>query len=222
MKLTNEDNMDLMKRYDDNFFDLAIVDPPYGIGDWVDKYRNDNNIKIYKSGNKKGKKWERIKTKWKNFSWNDAKPEKEYFDQLKRVSKEQIIWGANYFNCFDEKGGAIIWNKKVNEKSNLSICEIASYSKHKKVSYFESIWQNINRKEEIIHPCQKPIKLYEWLLMNYAKKGDKILDTHFGSGSLGIACHNLKFDLTACEINKEYFDRSIKRINEHKQQLRII
>ena len=144
MKLTNEDNMDLMKRYDDNFFDLAIVDPPYGIGDWVDKYRNDNNIKIYKSGNKKGKKWERIKTKWKNFSWNDAKPEKEYFDQLKRVSKEQIIWGANYFNCFDEKGGAIIWNKKVNEKSNLSICEIASYSKHKKVSYFESIWQNIN------------------------------------------------------------------------------
>tara|TARA_R100000278_G_C5475538_1_gene166298 strand:+ start:1124 stop:1792 length:669 start_codon:yes stop_codon:yes gene_type:complete len=222
MKLTNEDNMDLMKRYDDNFFDLAIVDPPYGIGDWVDKYRNDNNIKIYKSGNKKGKKWERIKTKWKNFSWNDAKPEKEYFDQLKRVSKEQIIWGANYFNCFDEKGGAIIWNKKVNEKSNLSICEIASYSKHKKVSYFESIWQNINRKEEIIHPCQKPIKLYEWLLMNYAKKGDKILDTHFGSGSLGIACHNLNFDLTACEINKEYFDRSIKRINEHKQQLRII
>ena len=223
MKITNEDNMELMSRYEDNHFDLAIVDPPYGIGDWVGRYRNDASIKTYKSGNKKGIKFKRTPTKWKEVNWNNNTPNQEYFAQLKRVSKEQIIWGANYFNCFSKKGGAIIWNKKVPEKSNMSICEIASYSKHKKVSYFDYMWTNfIRHNETTIHPCQKPVKLYEWLLMNYAKEGDKILDTHLGSGSIAIACHNLGYDLTACELDKEYYDAAIKRIEEHKSQLRIL
>lgn len=222
MKITNEDNMKLMARYKDNYFDLAIVDPPFGIGDWVSKYRNENKTKTYKSGNKKGIKYKRKPTKWKEVKWNYNIPNQDYFIQLKRVSKEQIIWGANYFNCFTENGGAIIWNKKVPVKSNMSICEIASFSKHKKVSYYEGIWQNVNRKETTIHPCQKPVKLYEWILTNYAKEGDKILDTHLGSGSIAIASHNLGFDLTACEIDKEYYEAAIKRIKEHQSQLRLI
>ena len=220
MQISNENNMELMARYEDNCFDLAIVDPPYGIGDWVDKYRNDENIKTYQSGNKKGTKFKRKPTKWREVKWNNNTPSKEYFSELKRVSKEQIIWGANYFNCF-EKGGAIVWNKKMPEKSNLSICEIASYSKYKKVSYYEGIWQNVNRTEETIHPCQKPVKLYEWLLMNYAKEGDKILDTHLGSGSIAIACHNLGYDLIACELDKEYYEAAMKRIQNHKKQKRL-
>ena len=153
MKITNEDNMELMSRYEDNHFDLAIVDPPYGIGDWTEKYKNDPK--------------RNTPHQWK-ISWNNEIPSPSYFKELQRVSKEQIVWGANYFNSFSENGGAIVWNKRVPEKSNLSVCEIASYSKHKKVAYFDCIWQNINRKENTIHPCQKPVKLYEWLLMNYA------------------------------------------------------
>jgi site-specific DNA-methyltransferase (adenine-specific) len=222
INITNEDNMELMSRYEDNHFDLAIVDPPYGIGDWVSKYRNDNKIKTYKSGNKKGTKHKRTTTKWKKINWNNNIPNKKYFNELNRVSKEQIVWGANYYNCFSINGGAIIWNKKVNEKSNMSVCEIASYSKHKKVSYYEGIWQNVNRTENIIHPCQKPVKLYEWLLMNFAKEGDKILDTYLGSGSIAIACHNLGYNLTACELDKEYYEAAMKRLQEHQSQLRII
>jgi len=153
--------MEAMKEMSDNQFDLAIVDPPYGIGNFVQQ-----------TGNKRGKK----------VNWNDKIPNTEYFTELERVSKEQIIWGANYYNCFNNKGGAIIWNKGVKRETNFSVCEIASYSRLKRVDYIEIKWQNLNRDEKTIHPCQKPVKLYEWLLMNYAKEGDKILDTHLGSG----------------------------------------
>jgi len=221
INLHNKDCMVALKQMRDNEFDLAIVDPPYGIGDWVAKYRNENKTKTYKSGNKKGTKYKRNPTKWQEVKWNYNIPNEEFFNQIKRVSREQIIWGANYFNCFSKKGGAIVWNKKMPEKSNMSICEIASYSKHKRVAYFESIWQNVNRKEITIHPCQKPIKLYEWLLINYAKKGDKILDTHLGSGSIAIACHNLGFDLEGYEIDKEYYESAIKRLENHKAQKRL-
>jgi len=200
IKLSREDNMELMARYEDNHFNLAIVDPPYGIGNWVQT-----------TGNVRGKAIE----------WNDDIPTKNYFDELKRVSKEQIIWGANYYNCFNNKGGAIVWNKQVPRDSNMSVCEIASYSRLKRVDYVHIKWQNINRNEYTIHPCQKPTKLYEWLLMNYAKQGDKILDTHLGSGSLAIACHNLGFDLTACELDEDYFNAACKRIEHHTKQLRM-
>lgn len=200
MNITNEDNMELMARYEDNYFDLAIVDPPYGIGNWVQQ-----------TGNKRGKE----------VDWNNSIPNKQYFKELERVSREQIIWGANYYNCFNNKGGAIIWDKGVKRETNFSVCEIASYSRLKRVDYVKIKWQNLNRTEITIHPCQKPIALYEWLLMNYAKEGDKILDTHLGSGSIAIACHNLGFNITACELDKEYYEAAIKRIEQHKQQIRM-
>ena len=204
MKITNEDNMDLMSRYDDNYFDLAIVDPPYGIGNFIPQNR--------------------INGKFDKVKWNDITPNKEYFKELKRVSKEQIIWGANYYNCFNDKGGAIVWFKDVRHP-NMSKCEIASYSRLKKVDFYRYDWSNTDKYNKLrgadIHPCQKPVSLYEWLLINYAKKGNKILDTHLGSGSIAIACYNLGFELTACELDKEYYESAIKRIEQHKAQKRI-
>ena len=203
--ITNEDNMNLMSRYEDNYFDLAIVDPPYGIGD---------TFIGYSSGAKKGK----LKRKHKEMKWDNLMPNEKYFDELKRVSKNQIIWGANYFNCFID-GGSLIWYK--NRGGNtLSQCEIASVSGQKKVDYVEiQILTGFCSNENRIHPTQKPVKLYEWLLMNYAKEGDKILDTHLGSGSIAIACHNMKYNLTACELDKEYYDAAMKRLDNHMKQL---
>ncbi len=202
--LKNMDCLEAMKQMDDNQFDLAIVDPPYGIGN----FNMENQV------TKKIKKWQ--------YDWNDTIPQDEYFIQLKRVSKEQIIWGANYYNCFSEKGGAIIWYKDV-KHPNMSKCEIASYSRLKKVDFFRYDWSNTDKYNELrgsdIHPCQKPVCLYEWILDNYANEGDKILDTHLGSGSIAIACHNRGFDLTGFEIDKEYFDNARERLRVHQSQL---
>jgi site-specific DNA-methyltransferase (adenine-specific) len=138
---------------------------------------------------------------------------------LKRVSKNQIIWGANNFQLPQWKG-FVVWKKKsIGENFTMSMCEIASLSEElgTVAKWIEIRPQDPNR----VHPTQKPVKLYEWLLMNYAKEGDKILDTHLGSGSIAIACHNLEYELTACELDKNYYDSAIKRINEHKQQIRM-
>ena len=190
--------MELMSRYEDNYFDLAIVDPPYGID-------------INKSGRLghyggKGKKWD------------NETPDKEYFTELKRVSKNQIIWGGNYFylpptRCF------LIWDKQQPEGVSFASCEYSWTSFDKSAKTFYMRPQNADNIR--IHPTQKPVKLYEWLLMNYAKEGDKILDTHLGSGSIALACHNLGYDLTACELDKEYYDAAIKRIDQHKAQIRM-
>jgi site-specific DNA-methyltransferase (adenine-specific) len=204
--ITNEDNVLLMARYPDNYFDLAIVDPPYGIG----------QFNMEKQVNKTNKKWE--------YEWNNEIPNKEYFNELIRVSKEQIIWGANYYNCFNNRGGAIVWFKDVRHP-NMSKCEIASYSRLKKVDFYRYDWSSTDKFNELrntdIHPCQKPITLYKWLLENYAKEGDKILDTHLGSGSIAIACHDYGFDLTACELDKEYYEKAIERINNHVAQQKL-
>jgi site-specific DNA-methyltransferase (adenine-specific) len=213
MKITNEDNMQLMARYEDNHFDLAIVDPPYGIGESKKKRENT-----------KSSKWKKPTKKIHNpKDWDLQKPTKEYFNELFRVSKNQIIWGGNYFSRYlPSSMGWVFWDKK-NGNSDFSDGELAFTSFNKGLRKFEWLWNGFQKQkpENKIHPTQKPIKLYEWLLMNYAKEGDKILDTHLGSGSIAIACHNLKFDLTACELDKEYFDAAIKRINQHKQQLRL-
>ena len=203
INITNEDNMDLMSRYDNNHFDLAIVDPPYR--DAKDNDMNQWNRKYIKNG--------RLK------NWNN-KPNFEYFNELFRVSKNQIIWGANNFQ-FEFKG-FIIWDKDIAFKMKFSMCEIASLSDDlSTVSKMIKIrCQNADTIR--IHPTQKPIKLYEWLLINYAKEGDKILDTHLGSGSIAIACHNLGFNLTACELDKDYYNAAMKRIKEHQSQLRIL
>lgn len=208
LNITNEDNMLLMARYPDNYFDLAIVDPPYGIGE--DGSKNHTRGKLCKAKNYKG------------FAGGDIKPpDEQYFKELFRVSKNQIIWGANHFlgktsPCW------IVWDKE-NGESDFADCELAYTSFKTAVRKFKFKWQgmlqgDMKNKEIRIHPTQKPVKLYEWLLMNYAKEGDKILDTHLGSGSIAIACHNLGFDLTACELDKDYFEASIKRIDTHKLQ----
>ena len=139
-----------------------------------------------------------------------------------RVSKNQIIWGANYFVKHLVKGtkGWIVWDKGQHGLT-MSDCELAYSSFQKPTRVFTQNRVILLQEGGTIHPTQKPVKLYEWLLMNYAKEGDKILDTHLGSGSIALACHNLGYDLTACELDKEYFDATIKRIDQHKAQIRM-
>jgi site-specific DNA-methyltransferase (adenine-specific) len=209
--VTNEDNMELMARYPDNYFDLAIVDPPYGIGDF---------------------RTQESKKKNKNILWNNEIPNQKYFNELHRVSKNQIIWGVNYYSKFIDSVGRIVHDKTGGGKRNgiptMSDCDIASHSfgTNMKIFHFVSIGNvignTIDFKGELRwHPCQKPIQLYKWLLDKYAKKGDKILDTHLGSGSIAIACHDYGFELTACELDEEYYDASYKRFKNHISQQRI-
>jgi site-specific DNA-methyltransferase (adenine-specific) len=208
MKITNEDNMQLMSRYDDKYFDLAIVDPPYGIGAAKQLYKGTSND---------------VNMKHKTKDWDSAIPPKEYFVELQRVSKNQIIWGGNYFiNYLDNARCFLVWDKQ-NGTNSMADAELAWTSLDKPVRMYRGhIFKGIGcTNYTTIHPTQKPIKLYEWLLMNYAKEGDKILDTHLGSGSIALACHNLGFDLTACELDKEYYEAALKRIEQHKAQTRL-
>ena len=197
--ITQEDNMLLMARYPDNYFDLAIVDPPYGIGD---KFK----------GGKSGKmQFNEVVDK----GW-DCVPSQEYFDELFRVSKNQIIWGGNYFNlpptrCF------IVWDKCISDEFTLAMAELAWTSFDK----LAKIYKLIVPKNGKIHPTQKPVALYKWILDKYAKENDKILDTHLGSGSIAIACHDYGFELTACELDKEYYDKAIERIKNHTNQQKL-
>jgi len=214
MKITNEDNINLMARYEDNYFDLAIVDPPYGIGKFTCEERTDAN-----GFRKKNKK------KYKDdYKWNEEIPNEYYFKELQRVSKKRIVWGSNYYPIVDGTGGTLVWYKG-GTTNTISQAEIASLSFQTKVDYVHINWQSgfyrVVKEGEQIHPCQKPIKLYEWILMNYAKEGDKILDTHLGSGSIAIACHNLGYELTGCELDKDYYEAAMKRIKQHKQQTRM-
>jgi site-specific DNA-methyltransferase (adenine-specific) len=208
INITNEDNMLLMARYPDNYFDLAIVDPPYGIG--ADKAQNAG-------GEKYGYK------KYKETDWDSSIPNIEYFNELKRISKNQIVWGGNYMTEFLKPSmGWVLWDKGQRDFS-LADGELAWTSFNKALRIFTmprgTALADANNNGGKIHPTQKPVKLYEWLLINYAKENDKILDTHLGSGSIAIACHNLKFDLTACELDKDYYDASLKRLYNHQSQL---
>ena len=207
MTITNEDNMQLMARYEDNHFDLAIVDPPYGI--------NASEMTMGSGKNKKYKKGKK---------WDNETPNLEYFKELQRITKNQIIWGGNYFadklkpsRCY------IFWDKGINGDCDFADGELAWCSFNKVLRIAPIRYKGFLGADNVrIHPTQKPVKLYEWLLMNYAKEGDKILDTNLGSGSIAIASHNLGYDLTACELDKDYYEAAIKRINQHKAQLRII
>lgn len=220
IEITNEDNMELMARYPDKYFDLAIVDPPYGIGisksSTIGKRKKDRKLSNYKISN-----------------WDNNIPTKEYFNELFRVSKNQIIWGGNYFldylyntKCF------LVWDKHyIPENFTMADLELAwtSFkSPCKKIRIPKNLVMNCvsnNDKKAIpykkIHVTQKPIELYKFCLDKYAKQGDKILDTHLGSGSIAIACHDYGFELTACELDKEYYDASIKRIKNHISQQKL-
>ena len=213
----NMDCMDYLKQCKDKQFDLAIVDPPYGIGE--DGSRNKSRGMGAGSIRKKalGKSKD-----YKPFAGNDlSAPEKSYFYELQRVSKNQIIFGANHFISkipFDSSCW-IVWNKE-NGNNDFADCELAWTSFKSAVRMFSYKWHgmlqaDMKNKEERMHPTQKPIALYKWLLQNYAKAGDTILDTHLGSGSSRIAAYEMGFDFTGIELDKDYFDASNKRFTEY-------
>lgn len=201
-------NMDCMKgikEFPDKFFDLAIVDPEYGIGDFT-KVGDANYYK------------KKADEKYGPVTWNNERPSRDYFEKLIRVSKNRIIWGANYYWEFIPEKNFIVWYKD-NDSSRWSKCEIASCSIG--VSKFVKFtWNGFVRCEKVerIHPCQKPVALYKWLLTKYAKPGDKILDTHVGSASSLIACEDLGFQYVGFELDKDYYEASCKRLEDFRAQ----
>jgi site-specific DNA-methyltransferase (adenine-specific) len=200
---TNEDNMLMMARYPDDYFELAIVDPPYGIN--VTKMTLGNGKKKINKGNS---------------DWDSKTPDLKYFKELRRVSKNQVIWGANYMTeNLPPSMGWIYWDKGTG-LNDFSDGELAYTSFNRALRSYKVGWVGANAKDKDgrFHPTQKPVKLYEWILMNYAKEGDKIIDTHRGSASLDIACHNLGFDLVTCELDTDYFNDGNKRLKQHQNQ----
>lgn len=202
--ISNQDNMELMSQYPDKYFDIAIVDPPYGILN-----------KTARGGDRKFNKNE--------YSQWDVKPDEKYFDELFRVSKNQIIWGGNYFSNLWQRNpynkGFIIWDKNQPETlNNFSMAEMAwtSFDKPSKIFHF-SVRKNKNKT----HPTQKPAELYQWLLKMYANPNDKILDTHLGSGTIAIACYTEGYDLIACEINEIYYNGALEKIREYAKETEI-
>lgn len=200
--ITNEDCMELLRRTPDNYYSLALVDPPYGIGN-----------KLVDGGGTRKAKFDNNR---ESIKWDDL-PTNEYFNELFRVSKNQIIWGSNYFNLPATRCN-IIWDKM--QEFTGSDFELAwtSFNKASKAFRMSRVEAYSQGK---IHPTQKPVALYKWLLDKYAKQGDKILDTHLGSGSIAIACHDYDFELTACELDKDYYEKAIKRITNHVGQQKL-
>ena len=208
-----EDCVTALKRFNDNHFDLAIVDPPYGIG-------MDSTHFVTKSSNASAKNYGKK-------DWDKEAPSDIYFNELIRVSKNQIVWGANHFIERINKNSScwLVWDKN-NGESVHADCELAWTSFRTAVKYIKYTWhgmrqQNMKQKEERIHPTQKPVALYEWLLKNYAKEGDKILDTHLGSGSSRIAAYKSGFNFVGFEIDQEYYDKQEKRFKDFVSQLRM-
>lgn len=195
IELLHGDCMDYMRTLPDKAFDLAIVDPPYGIG------ISSNPVRQLHAKKK----------------WDNSTPCSDYFTELFRVSINQIIWGGNYFDLPPSQG-FIIWDKVQPHGFSLAMCELAWISFQKPAK----IWKkSVLSEQRKIHPTQKPIALYKWLLHNYAQPGNRILDTHLGSGSIAIACHDMGFDLTACELDTDYYNAACKRLRQHQAQLTI-
>ena len=208
IEITKEDNMLLMARYPDNYFELAIVAPPYGI----ERFKKVTTTPSEKDVH--AKRFQRME------SVNNTKPSNEYWNELFRVSKNQIVFGANNFQMPPSEY-FLIWDKK-QSMPNFARCEFAWVSMGLKTP--AKICEHsihVHNQTEKIHPTQKPIYLYKYILDNYTKQGDKILDTHLGSGSIAIACHDYGFDLTACELDKEYFDKATERIKNHVSQQKL-
>ena len=213
--LHNTDCMEYLATLDDNAFDLAIVDPPYGIG--------EDGRKGIRTSPSRPNSYKR-EPKYKAKGWDNKPPSIEFFSALLRVSRQVIIFGANHFieNIPSANSSCwIVWDKK-NEGTDFADCELAWSNMKTAVRKFRAHkFEGTRGGKDCIHPTQKPVKLYEWLLMNYAKEGDRILDTHLGSGSIAIACHNLGFDLVGCELDTDYFKAAKKRLQQHQSQLRI-
>jgi len=210
INLIHGESLQALKGYADNHFDVAIVDPPYGLG-----YR------LVKGGAKGGAKcglgtirnWADDKYK----TWDDGIPQPEYFTELQRVSKNQIIWGGNYFlDNLGRTDGFIVWDK-MNGTNSMADCELAWQNIKGTTRMFR--WHHFSgERTKKIHPTQKPIQLYKWILENYTNENDLILDTHLGSGSIAIACHYMKRNLIGYEIDKEYYDAACKRFKNQTIQ----
>jgi len=214
IQLYNVDCMKALQGMNDNEFDLGIVDPPYaGFRRKLNEIPRRKNKYIGKNNHLYTEK-----------NWNDQAPSKEYFQHLRRVCKNIIVWGGNYFTELwsEHNRGFIVWDKIISSKLHAD-CEFAYTSFDRNAKIFKYRCAGALLGDSLapprIHPTQKPIALYEWLLQNYAKEGDRILDTHLGSGSIALACHNLGFDLVGYEIDKDYFERASKRLQEHQRQL---
>jgi len=210
--ITNEDNMLLMARYPDNYFDLAIVDPPYGI-------KQDGKSNHSRKGKAKPRLYE-------DKNWDREIPSERYFEELIRVSKNQIIFGGNYFVEFLKPSMCwIFWKKNIS--ASFSEGEFCYTSFKTRARCFEYTWNGFRQGptnqsiQKRIHPTEKPFEIYKFLLNDYAKPNHKILDTHLGSGSIAIACHDYGFELTACELDKDYFDKAIQRIQNHVAQQKL-
>jgi site-specific DNA-methyltransferase (adenine-specific) len=213
MKITDKINlhhidcMEFMRDIPDNYYELAIVDPPYGNIDAIGLTDN--------------KKQNKQATKRKGYHlFENIAPDNEYYLELERISKNQIIWGGNFLGLC---GGVIVWDKN---GTAFGEGEIAICSTHKSVQIFEYTWNgmlqgDMKNKETRIHPTQKPVALYSWILNKYAKPNDKILDTHGGSMSIAIACHDYGFDLDLCELDQEYFDKGVQRVKNHVAQQKL-
>ena len=218
----NEDCMIVMARYPDKYFDLAVVDPPYGIG--FDGENTTMSAGMRKDGTKrKNKTWNNPKPKeYVRKDWDNKKPNREYFCEVLRVCKNIIVWGGNYFtDILEPSGGWIVWEKGVPEGMSLSQCELAWTNYNNSIKIVKILWAGY-RKAEVenrIHPTQKPEKLYRWIYANYAERGQKILDTHLGSGSSRIACHKAGIGFVGCEIDKDYVDAQEKRFANYLLQL---
>jgi len=212
ISIYNCDCMELLKQTPDNYYSLALVDPPYGID--ADKKNSGRKLQSKKSS--------ALSKNYGDQEWDSDIPNEDYFIELQRVSKKQIVWGANYFGLI---GGMIYWHKNVTMPT-YSTGELAWVSWMNKMEFVNLTWhgmiqQDMKNKEVRVHPTQKPVALYKWLLDKYAKQGDKILDTHLGSGSIAIACHDYGFDLTACELDKDYFDAAMLRVKQHQAQTKL-
>lgn len=219
--LRNCDNMILMREYPDKYFELAIVDPPYGIGVMSMNYTKSGAVRTH------GHSATTRRDYRKQGEW-DVIPSKDYFSELFRVSQHQIIWGGNHFSeMIPSSKSFVVWDKRVNDamRNDFSDCEQAWASKGV-ARMFRFVWNgmiqgDMKNKEDRFHPTQKPVALYKWLLKNYAKPGDKILDTHLGSMSIAIACLEMGFDLTGCELDPDYYAAGMKRIEQYQLQQKL-
>lgn len=216
----NVDCMEFMRGLPDNAFDLAVVDPPYGIGVMSMNYTKSGAVRTHGYAAAKRRDYR------KQGEW-DVKPPDEYFAQLRRVSKKQVVWGGNYFSdVLPPSRSFIVWDKRVSDDmtNDFSDCEYAWCSEGMGVArMFRFCWNgmiqgDMKAKEERFHPTQKPVALYRWIFNRYAKQGDKILDTHLGSGSSRIAAYDAGLGFVGCEIDKTYFDLQEKRFEEHTAQ----
>jgi len=207
-----EDCVKALKRFNDNHFDLAIVDPPYGLG------MGTVSIPSEKNTNSQQKFYKDLKSK----RWDDNTPNKEYFDELKRVSKNQIVWGWNYYvSYFNDCPSYIVWNKEAS--GNYSDCEMAWCSIKGTNKIFKWLWNGFRKQqpEERIHPTQKPVALYDWILEQFGSDANLILDTHVGSGSSRIACNKAGKQFVGFEIDKDYYEAQEKRFKDFVSQLRM-